>query len=76
MSFLKNAELTNTAMQVQSWHNSALTAMNQAKSAYVSLATQLEAMKSNTDYTDDDCKAVEDMMTSIVELAKSLIPTE
>ena len=76
MSFLLSAELLETANQVKSWHNSALSGMEQAKSAYVSLATQLEAMKSNTDYTADDCRAVEDMLVSIVNLAKSLIPTE
>lgn len=76
MSFLLSAELLETATQVKAWHNSALSGMNQAKSAYLSLATQLEAMKSNPDYTAEDCKAVEDMLVSIVDLAKSLIPTE
>lgn len=76
MSFLLSAELLETANQIKSWNNSAIAGMNQAKSAYISLATQLEAMKSNKDYTEDDCKAVQDMLVSIVDMAKSLIPTE
>lgn len=75
MSFLLSAELLESATQVKAWHNSAIAGMNQAKSAYISLATQLESMKSNTDYSEDDCKAVEEMLVSIVELAKSLIHT-
>lgn len=73
MSFLLQAELLESAKQINTWHSLAIQGMNTAKSNYISLATQLEAMKSNTDYTADDCKAVEEMMNSIVDLAKSLI---
>ena len=76
MSFLLSAELLETATQIKSWNTSAIAGMNQAKTAYMSLATQLEAMKTSTDYTQEDCQAVQDMLDSIVDLAKSLIPTE
>jgi hypothetical protein len=76
MSFLLTSDLLDAANQVKTWNNTALSGMNQAKSAYTSLATQLEAMKTNPNYTADDCKAVEDMLVSIVDLAKSLINPE
>ena len=76
MSFLLSAELLESATKIKSWHTSAVFSMNQVKENYTSLATQLEAMKTNPNYTSEDCAEVENMLVSIVDLARSLLPTE
>jgi len=76
MSLFSMADKISTVQQIQSWNNQAIQSMNQAKSAVDSLKAQLVAMSTNPDYSKAECAEVQAMLISIVDLAKSLIPTE
>jgi hypothetical protein len=76
MSFLTLAEKNNTANTLSQWNTQALSGMEQAKTAFLSISAQLEAMKTNPDYTQDDILEVTRMLGNLVSVAKSLIPTE
>lgn len=74
MSFLTNSDKNNAALQIDSWNDQAIASMEQAKLCVGSIATQLEAMRTNSDYTPEDVEAVELLLSNLIEVAKSLIP--
>ena len=72
MSLIKMAERNNTANQLITWNEQCRNAMSVAKSTYTSIAVQLEAMKTNSEYTEEDVAEVEAMLTELNMLAVSL----
>jgi hypothetical protein len=76
MSLFAQFQKNKTVEQIQSWNNQAIQSMNQAKSSVDSLKAQLVAMSTNPDYTPAECAEVQAMLVSIVNLSKSLFPTE
>lgn len=76
MSFLTTVAKINTANQLTAWNTSCVSAMNQAKSTFSSIATQRVAMETNTDYTQEDKDAIDAMLANLNTLAKTLITPE
>ena len=72
MSLLSTASRLNTANQINTWNNSCIQAMSQAKSLYTSIATQRAAMLDNPDYTAEDIAEVDAMLTELNAMAISL----
>lgn len=59
----KNKELA--AQQVKNWSDNAINALNQVQNYKQSLVAQLELMKTNTDYNQDDCTEHQALIDSI-----------
>lgn len=72
MSLLSQASRLNTANQLASWNEQCKSAMSTAKSTYTSIAVQLEAMKNNPEYTQEDIDEVTSILTSLNQLAVQL----
>jgi len=72
MSIINNALLMQTAIQISEWNKNTINSINQAKQSYNSIATQLEAMRTNPDYTAWDITEVETMLTELNTLAISM----
>lgn len=73
MSFILQAQKTNSALQIQSWFEASKNAMVNAKSSYDSIKTQLESMKTNVDYTTEDITEVENILLELNSIASSMI---
>ena len=71
-SLLSTASRLNTANQINTWNTQCIQAMQNAKSAFTSIATQRLAMVDNTDYTAEDIAEVDDMLTELNAMAVSL----
>lgn len=65
MSLLSTASRLNTANQLTTWNTSCIQAMSQAKSLYISIATQRASMESNPEYTPDDIEEVDAMLAEL-----------
>jgi hypothetical protein len=72
MSLLSQAQRLNTANQLAQWNTECNNAMGIAKQSYTSIATQLEAMKVNPEYTQEDIDEVTSILTSLNKLAVQL----
>lgn len=72
MSLLSTASRLNTANQLSSWNDQCKSSMAQAKSAFISMATQRAAMVDNPDYSPEDVAEVDAMLTELNTLAVSL----
>lgn len=72
MSLLSTASRLNTANQINTWNNQCIQAMQSAKSAFTSIATQRTAMVNNPDYTPEDIAEVDNILTELNTLAESL----
>lgn len=72
MSLLSTASRLNAANQINTWNNQCIQAMQQAKSAFTSIATQRTAMLDNVEYTPEDIAGVDAMLTELNAMAISL----
>lgn len=67
--FIEEEQLKNTkrlaAQQIINWSDSANNAINQVQNYKQSLVSQLDLMKTNTDYNQDDCDGVQSLIDSI-----------
>ena len=72
MSLLSTASRLNTANQLTSWNTQCMKAMQSAKTAFTSIATQRMAMVDNPDYTTEDIAEVDAMLTELNTMAVSL----
>lgn len=72
MSLLSTASRLNTANQINTWNTQCKQAMQQAKQAFTSIATQRTAMVDNVDYTSEDVAEVDTMLTELNLMAVSL----
>ena len=73
MSFLADAEKLNAANQINAWNTKAMGAMEQAKSAFVSIRKQRIAMEKNSDYSPSDILEVDNILLNLNALANTLI---
>ena len=76
MSLLSQASRLNTANQINTWNTLALESMGTAKQNFTSLATQRIAMEGNKDFDDSDRAELDTILANLIDMAKSLIPTE
>lgn len=72
MSLLSTASRLNTANQITAWNTQCKQAMEQAKQAFTSIATQRLTMVDNPEYTPDDIAEVDTMLTELNTMAVSL----
>lgn len=72
MSLLSTASRLNTANQLTTWNTQCKQAMEQAKQAYTSIATQRLTMVDNPEYTPEDIAEVDTMLTNLNAMAVSL----
>lgn len=72
MSLLSTASRLNTANQLTTWNTQCMQAMQQAKTAFTSIATQRAAMVDNPDYTAEDVAEVDAMLVELNAMAVSL----
>ena len=72
MSLLSTASRLNTANQLTTWNTQCMQAMQQAKSSFISIATQRAAMVDNPDYITEDIAEVDAMLTELNVMAVSL----
>lgn len=72
MSLLSTASRLNTANQLTNWNIQCRQAMEQAKLAFTSIATQRLAMVDNPEYTPEDIAEVDAMLTELNTMAVSL----
>lgn len=72
MSLLSTSSRLNTANQLTTWNTQCMQAMQQAKTAFTSIATQRLAMVDNPDYTAEDIAEVDAMLIELNTMAVSL----
>ncbi len=72
MSLLSTSSRLNTANQLTTWNTSCIQAMSQAKSLYISIATQRASMESNPEYTPEDIAEVDAILVELNTMAVSL----
>ena len=72
MSIINDAIRMQAGLQISEWNKNTINSINQAKQSYTSIATQLEAMRTNPDYTAGDIAEVETMLTELNALALSM----
>lgn len=71
-SLLSTASRLNTANQLTTWNTQCMQAMQSAKTAFTSIATQRAAMVDNPDYTPEDIAEVDSMLAELNTMAISL----
>ncbi len=72
MSLLSTASRLNTANQLTTWNTQCMQAMQSAKTAFTSIATQRLAMVDNPDYTAEDIAEVDAILVELNTMAISL----
>lgn len=72
MSLLSTASRLNTANQLSQWNDSCKNSINTVKSTFSSIVGQLELMKTNPEYTQEDIDEVTTMLVELRNLALSL----
>ncbi len=72
MSLLSTSSRLNTANQLTTWNTQCMQAMQQAKTAFTSIATQRLAMVDNPDYTAEDIAEVDAILVELNTMAVSL----
>lgn len=72
MSLLSSASRLNTANQITAWNTQCKQVMEQAKSSFISIATQRTAMVDNPDYTTEDIAEVDAILVELNTMAVSL----
>lgn len=65
MGLFDNTDKANAAQQIKIWYDTSIISINQAKFYKESLINQLELMKTNTDYTQEDCDEVQSLIYNI-----------
>lgn len=71
-SLLSTASRLNTANQLTTWNTQCMQAMQSAKTAFTSIATQRLAMVDNPDYTAEDIAEVDAILVELNTMAISL----
>lgn len=71
--FLTTAAKTVVATQMLQYHDAAKASMNSLVSQRTAIVTQLNAMKTNSDYTPEDIAAVQAMQDDIDNTAKAIV---
>ena len=65
MGLFDQTEKANAAQQIKMWYDTAVSSINQAMFYKKNLENQLDLMKTNSDYTQEDCDEVQTLINQI-----------
>lgn len=74
MSLFAQAQKITTTQDIKSEYNKAIASMQSAKAGFDYLSNQMVAMEGV--FTSEEIAEVKELQDSIVDLARSLLPTE
>lgn len=76
MSLFTQTEKISTAQAILVEYNKIVASLGSAKAGFDYLTTQVEAMTTSGNFTTDEIAEVQALQVTIIDLAKSLLPTE